>query len=239
MNTDNVALSGETIDYGPCAFMDSYDHATVFSSIDVRGRYAYGNQPSIGAWNLARFAETLLPLLDENQDKAIQRAQDELTKYEDIYYDNWLHSFRKKLGIFDEEAEDKELAEELLIMMHKYAADYTNTFRALTLSKLTDTALFTAVEFADWYDKWQKRLDRQQETIDTSQQLMRKSNPSIIPRNHRVEEALAAAVENQDYSVMNRLLEALAAPYAYTALQDEYCALPEQPNQSYRTFCGT
>jgi uncharacterized protein YdiU (UPF0061 family) len=219
--------------------MDSYDPATVFSSIDVRGRYAYGNQPSIGAWNLARFAETLLPLLDENQDKAIQRAQDELTKYEDIYYDNWLHSFRKKLGIFDEEAEDKELAEELLIMMHKYAADYTNTFRALTLSKLTDTALFTAVEFADWYDKWQKRLDRQQETIDTSQQLMRKSNPSIIPRNHRVEEALAAAVENQDYSVMNRLLEVLAAPYAYTALQDEYCALPEQTSQQYRTFCGT
>jgi uncharacterized protein YdiU (UPF0061 family) len=212
MNTDNMAVSGETIDYGPCAFMDSYDPATVFSSIDVRGRYAYGNQPSIGVWNLARFAETLLALLDQDQDKAAQRAQDELIKYEDIYHNNWLRSFRQKLGLFNEEPEDKELAEELLVIMHKYAADYTNTFRALTLNKLTDAALFTTEEFANWHGKWQKRLDRQQQTKDISRQLMQKSNPAIIPRNHRVEEALAAAVENQDYSVMERLLKVLADP---------------------------
>lgn len=239
MNTDNMALSGETIDYGPCAFMDSYNPSTVFSSIDVRGRYAYANQPAIGAWNLARFAETLLPLLDENPDKTVEKAQDALAKYIDIYQDNWLSGIRKKLGIFNKEAEDINLAEGLFSMMHKYAADYTNTFRALTLNKLDSGGLFAAAEFTDWYDKWQKRLERQTESKEASQHLMRNENPLVIPRNHRVEEALAAAVENGDYSKMERLLRVLAEPYADTLKHEEYCTLPENREEPYRTFCGT
>ena len=136
MNTDNMAISGETIDYGPCAFMDAYDPATVFSSIDSQGRYAYGNQPYIAGWNLARFAETLLPLLHENQEQAIELAQDAISNFAELYQSNWLAGMRAKLGIFNEETEDESLIEDLLSMMQKYRADYTNTFRALTFESM-------------------------------------------------------------------------------------------------------
>ena len=135
MNTDNMAISGETIDYGPCAFMDAYDPATVFSSIDIQGRYAYGNQPNIAAWNLARFAETLLPLLHEDQEQAVKLAQDAISDFTELYHRNWLAGMRAKLGIFNEEKQDESLIEDLLSMMQKYRADYTNTFRALTFDK--------------------------------------------------------------------------------------------------------
>ncbi|GMB00493.1 protein adenylyltransferase SelO family protein [Pelosinus sp. IPA-1] len=238
MNTDNMTLSGETIDYGPCAFMDIYEPATVFSSIDIQGRYAYGNQPHIAAWNLARFAETLLPLLHDNQEQAVKLAQDAISDFTELYQSNWLAGMRAKLGIFNEEEQDKNLIEDLLGMMKKYGADYTNTFRALTFDTRPDMELFGTTEFAQWHELWQARLGRQQEVESSSHQLMQNSNPAIIPRNHRVEAALEAAVQG-DYSVMERLLDVLASPYAYSPEQAEYSTLPALSTHPYRTFCGT
>jgi serine/tyrosine/threonine adenylyltransferase len=239
MNTDNMTISGETIDYGPCAFMDTYDPGTVFSSIDTQGRYAYGNQPKIAAWNLARFAETLLPLLNDNEDQAVNLAQDAISSFPELYQSNWLAGMRAKLGIFNEEQQDGPLIEGLLGIMQEYHADYTNTFLALTFDRLDNTALFDTAEFAQWHKLWQARLGRQQEPKVSSQQLMRNSNPAIIPRNHRVEAALEAAVKKGDYSVMERLLGVLSSPYAHSPEQVEYSSLPEASSCSYRTFCGT
>jgi uncharacterized protein YdiU (UPF0061 family) len=239
MNTDNMTISGETIDYGPCAFMDTYDPATVFSSIDRQGRYAYGNQPYIAGWNLARLAETLLPLLHDNQEQAVQLAQDEISHFMELFQGNWLAGMRAKLGIFNEEEQDESLVDNLLTMMQKYKVDYTNTFRALTFDKPEDTDLVETSEFKQWYEQWQARLNRQQESKDSSHQLMRNSNPAVIPRNHRVEAALDAAVNQEDYSVMERLLDVLSSPYAHSPEQAEYCTLPEQSTQPYQTFCGT
>ncbi|MDR0267814.1 protein adenylyltransferase SelO family protein [Paenibacillus sp.] len=238
MNTDNMTISGETIDYGPCAFMDAYDPATVFSSIDREGRYAYGNQPYIAGWNLARFAETLLPLLHDDQEQAIKLAQDKISEFMDMYQVNWLKGMRAKLGIFNEEDQDEELINDLLRLMEKHHADYTNTFRALTLDTMEGTDLLGAPEFVQWQERWKERLGRQQESEASSKQLMRSSNPAVIPRNHRVEEALEAASEQGDYSVMERLLAVLSNPYAYTAEQNEYCTLPSS-TKPYRTYCGT
>ncbi|OMD35538.1 MULTISPECIES: protein adenylyltransferase SelO [Paenibacillus] len=239
MNTDNMALSGETIDYGPCAFMDVYNPETVFSSIDQQGRYAYHNQPGIGAWNLARFAETLLPLLADDQAQAIKLAEEAISDFSERSYQYWLTGMRAKLGIFNEELEDVALIDTLLELMQKYRADYTNTFRSLTLGVTEDADLFGTPEFKQWNELWQARLSRQQESQSSSQKLMHSSNPAIIPRNHRVEEALEAAVEREDYDVMERLLQALTNPYAYSSEQEEYSALPEESACPYRTFCGT
>ncbi len=235
MNTDNMTISGETIDYGPCAFMDSYDPATVFSSIDTYGRYAYGNQPQIGAWNLARFAEALLPLLHENHDEAVKLANTAIADYQKLYKSNWQQGMRSKLGIFNEEPEDEVLFEDLLSLMQQQGADYTNTFRALTIDALEDSSMFSTSEYSAWHRRWLERLGRQQNNKDHSLELMRSTNPAIIPRNHRVEEALEAAVKREDYCVMERLLNVLMNPYAYSPDQDEY-AMPS--NHPYRTFCG-
>jgi serine/tyrosine/threonine adenylyltransferase len=239
MNTDNMAISGESIDYGPCAFMDDYDPATVFSSIDIQGRYAYGNQPHIAGWNLARFAETLLPLLHVNQAQAVKLAQDAISDFTELYHCNWLAGMRAKLGIFSEEIQDETLIEDLLSMMKKYRADYTNTFRALTFNTPEDTVLFGTPEFAQWHELWQARLGRQKESKVSSHQLMRKSNPALIPRNHRVEAALESAVKQGDYSVMERLLVVLSSPYAHSPEQADYSTLPALSPRPYRTFCGT
>jgi serine/tyrosine/threonine adenylyltransferase len=239
MNTDNMTISGETIDYGPCAFMDEYDPATVFSSIDIHGRYAYGNQPSIAGWNLARFAETLLPLLHDDQDQAVNLAQAAISEFPELYHHHWLSGMRAKLGLFNEETQDKSLIEDLLGMMQKHRADYTNTFRALTFDRHEDTVLFGTTEFAQWHERWQARLGRQEETQASSSQLMRDSNPAVIPRNHRVEEALEAAVNQGDYSVMERLLNVLSSPYAHSPEQADYCTPPAPSTRPYRTFCGT
>jgi uncharacterized protein YdiU (UPF0061 family) len=239
MNTDNMAISGETIDYGPCAFMDAYDPATVFSSIDREGRYAYGNQPYIGGWNLARFAETLLPLLHDDQEKAVELAQDAISDFSKLFKSNWLTGMRAKLGIFNEEQQDEALIEELLSMMQKNSADFTNTFRALTFDKHEDMVLNGTDEFTKWYEQWQARLGKQEESKASSQELMQNSNPAVIPRNHRVEEALEAAVEKGDYGVMERLLDVLSKPYADSPEQDEYCTLPPDSNRPYQTYCGT
>ncbi|USK68604.1 protein adenylyltransferase SelO [Peribacillus asahii] len=239
MNTDNMTISGETIDYGPCAFMDTYDPATVFSSIDREGRYAYGNQPYIGGWNLARFAESLLPLLHEDQEEAIKLAQNAMSTFGELYESHWLAGMKAKLGLFNEEAQDRSLIEELLSIMQKYRADYTNTFRALTFDTLEDTVLFGTSEFTQWQELWKARLGRQQESKADSHQLMRDSNPAIIPRNHRVEAALEAAVKQGDYSVMEQLLQVLSNPYAHSPEQAEYATLPAESTRPYRTFCGT
>jgi uncharacterized protein YdiU (UPF0061 family) len=239
MNTDNMAISGETIDYGPCAFMDAYDPATVFSSIDTQGRYAYGNQPHIAAWNLARFAETLLPLLHDNEAQAVKLAEDTLSNFAELYHRNWLTGMRAKLGIFNEELEDESLIEGLLSIMQKYRADYTNTFRGLTFDRPEDTVLFGTTEFVQWNELWQARLGRQQEPKASAHQLMRSSNPALIPRNHRVEDALEAAVKHGDNSVMERLLNVLSSPYTHSPEQVDYSTLPVQSSRSYQTFCGT
>jgi len=238
MNTDNMTISGETIDYGPCAFMDEYDPATVFSSIDKNGRYAYGNQPQMAAWNLARFAETLLPILDNNQDTAVEIAQNAITDFSELYHNNWMSGMRSKLGIFNEEQKDEFLIDDLLSLMQKYDADYTNTFQALTCDKWGDIVLFGTMEFKKWHEMWQARLRRQKETIEASQKLMQICNPVVIPRNHRVEEALESAENKGDYSVMMQLLDAISNPYTYVPESDYYTS-PEQSNHPYRTYCGT
>ena len=238
MNTDNMTISGETIDYGPCAFMDVYDPKTVFSSIDVEGRYAYGNQPVMGGWNLARLAESLLSLIHEDDDLALEMAQQKISGYMDLYKENWLAGMRSKLGIFNEEKEDEALINILLELMEKHQADYTNTFLALTFSKKNDTALLASEEYKEWYKHWQERLNRQDETKAQSEELMRKSNPAVIPRNHRVEEALEAAVERDDYTVLEKLLDILSKPYAHTSKQAEYAELPAV-KAPYQTYCGT
>lgn len=238
MNTDNMTISGETIDYGPCAFMDVYDPATVFSSIDRQGRYAYGNQPSIANWNLARFAETLLPFLHEDQEQAIDIAQQAISTYPELYRSYWLKGMQNKLGLHHNEAEDQSLVDELLHLMEKYKADYTNTFRALTLNQLEDQKIFAADDFTTWHEKWQIRLSKQQVSKVSVQELMMKNNPAVIPRNHRVEEALEAAEEKGDYTVMHRLLQALSDPYSYSSEQEKYAALPTKCTP-YVTYCGT
>lgn len=239
MNTDNITISGETIDYGPCAFMDNYDQGTVFSSIDVKGRYAYGNQPYMAAWDLARLAESLMPILHEDEEAALKIAQDEISKFSVQYENNWFLGMKKKLGLFSNEEQDQSLIEKLLKAMEKYKADYTNTFRSLTDTTLENAPLFESPEFKEWYELWQSRLERQNESKDDAYKLMKNNNPVIIPRNHRVEEALEAAVKDGDYSVMEKLLQALANPYEYSQEQADYCTPPVPSNRPYRTFCGT
>ena len=239
MNTDNVSIVGESIDYGPCAFMDNYDLKTVFSSIDTQGRYAYGNQPYIAGWNLARFAETLLPLIHEDQEQAFELAQEAILEFNDLYKYNWISGMRSKLGIFNEELEDEALIEELLNIMQKYKVDYTNTFLSLTFDKIEGNAMFESEEFTKWYKLLQARLDRQEQSISEVKQLMKNCNPAVIPRNHRVEEAIEAAVNKGDYTVMEKLLNVISRPYEHSEDQDEYKELPQSTTCPYRTYCGT
>jgi len=231
MNTDNMAISGETIDYGPCAFMDAYSPDTVFSSIDHAGRYAYKNQPTIGAWNLARLAEALLPLIDENQEKAIDAAKAEIESYMKVYEDNWLAGMRSKLGLCNEEASDDALVADLLNLMTRHKMDYTNTFRALSIGE----PISEATELVAWQTKWQDRLHKQSQSPSHCMEIMRSHNPAIIPRNHRVEEALKAA-ELGDFAVMHDLLTALRNPYEGSSV---YSQPPEPIAAKYKTFCGT
>jgi uncharacterized protein YdiU (UPF0061 family) len=235
MNTDNMALSGETIDYGPCAFMDAYDPATVFSSIDQGGRYAYGNQPAIAQWNLARLGEALLPLFDADIDKALERATEVLNRFSERFGHHMLGGIRAKLGLFNQEAEDLALGDDLLTWMRRQSSDFTNTFRALTRGRLLDDS--ADPELTAWHGRWHARRARQSQPADEADALMRQHNPAVIPRNHNVEAALAAAANDHDYSVMQRLLEVLAAPYDDTRELPAFSA--PGPREPYRTFCGT
>ena len=238
MNTDNMALSGETIDYGPCAFMDTYDPDTVFSSIDHHGRYAYGQQPQIAQWNLARFAETLLPLIHKDPQEAVSMATDTVNGFADTFYQYWLTGMRAKLGFLNEEENDAALVDELLVSMQQHRADFTNTFRNLALTPLPETPLFQKPEFIQWHQKWQTRINQQPGSWEDAQRLMQTNNPAVIPRNHQVEEALAAA-EQSDYAVMEKLLDVLAKPYEDPPEQAGYHLPPPPSAQQYRTFCGT
>lgn len=239
MNTDNMSISGETIDYGPCAFMDTFNPLTVFSSIDTNGRYAYGNQRHIAGWNLARFAETLLPLLHMDSSEALRLAQEALSQYGRQHKQQWLMQKQSKLGLVGDSNLDETLMDELLKMMLTQKSDYTNTFRALTLNEPNETNLYGTDGFEKWYGSWQKRLENQSISIEVSNQLMRSANPSIIPRNHLVEAALEAAVKNNDYSIMERLNEALNNPYAYSREQLNYVESPKSSSLQYKTYCGT
>ena len=238
MNTDNMTISGETIDYGPCAFMDTYNPDTVFSSIDTQGRYSYKNQPKMLGWNLCRFAESLLPLFSDDQNEAVNIAQEAISTYNDIFYNNWISIMRSKLGLFNEEVLDKAIIEDLLSIMEKYKEDYTNTFVSLTTGKNMDKDMFISEEFKNWYKVWKERLTRQENSSDEINKLMKESNPYVIPRNHRVEEAIEAA-EKGDLSVMINLIEVLSRPYEYSDDNDDYTKLPKNINCNYKTYCGT
>ncbi len=239
LNTDNVTISGETIDYGPCAFMDTYKQDTVFSSIDTQGRYAYGNQPQITGWNMARFAESLLELIHEDPEQAVEMAQDKLEKYPAIFHSVWLKGMRAKLGLITEEKDDPELIHSLLEGMEKYGADYTNTFRSLAENIRPADAFFSSKAFAEWEEKWQKRLQRQGSAFKDVSDLMLHSNPAVIPRNHRVEEALEAVVKSGNYTVMQKLLKVLATPYELSVENQRYAEPPDAGCGPYRTYCGT
>ncbi len=236
MNTDNMTLSGETIDFGPCAFMNSFSPTTVFSSIDRQGRYAYGNQPRIAEWNLTRLAETLVPLLGPDQERAVAKAKDALAGFAGAFGGYWHGGMRAKLGLTAEREGDAELVESLLVWMNNHKADYTNTFRALTADSLPDEEVYRGTEFSLWHARWRER--RLLEYAEESRRAMQNSNPVVIPRNHRVEEALSAAVDEDDFSKLEKLLLVLRHPFAEIAANSEFRAPPTDESE-YQTFCGT
>ena len=235
MNTDNMAISGETIDYGPCAFMDHYDPKTVFSSIDKFGRYAFSNQPPITKWNLARFAECLIPLIDKNENTSIKIASEIIDNFQNIYEEKWLNMMRDKLGLFGEDMNDKKLISDLLKLMEKNKSDYTNTFYNLMDIK---NNIYKDKNFIIWINNWKKRANSNKTSNQKQIELMKKSNPVVIPRNHKVEEALAAAEEG-NFEVVINLLSILKKPYDLQKNSADYQSPPLLSDQKYQTFCGT
>ncbi len=236
MNTDNMAISGETIDYGPCAFMDQYDPKTVFSSIDKFGRYAFSNQPPITKWNLARFAECLIPLIDKNEDSAIKIATDLIDNFQNIYEEKWLNMMRDKLGLFGEDKNDIILINKLLDWMKNNNADYTNTFCHLMGVKIDDE-VYINDDFKSWTNEWEKRL-KLNNSSEKHLELMKKTNPVVIPRNQKVEEALAYA-DKGNLETMNKLLKVLSNPYSDQENINEFQKPATIGNEKYQTFCGT
>jgi serine/tyrosine/threonine adenylyltransferase len=233
MNTDNMAISGETIDYGPCAFMEQYNPRTVFSSIDHNGRYAYANQPAIAQWNLARLADTLIPLIDANTDKAVQLATEVIQDFMNVFDAHFLAGMRRKIGLVSREEGDADLIRRLLSEMHGASADFTRTFRALSLDAGCPTGL------DEWVRDWRERLTRDPQTPAERAANMRQVNPAYIPRNHRVEAALNAASEQGDLEPFRRLLAVVQNPFEEQPGADDY-ALPAAPEERVlHTFCGT
>jgi len=238
MNTDNMAISGETIDYGPCAFMDTYDPETVFSSIDQYGRYAFFNQPGIAKWNLARFAECLVPLISEDKDTGVQIATEIVNSFSEIYQKNWFEMMRKKLGLLGKDVNDEKLIIDLLNWMHKEKADYTNTFCFLMNQNFKEKKIYSDKSFLYWKKQWQNRLKINGNSSEESLKLMRSSNPLAIPRNHKVEEALDSA-NNGDLNPTKNLLKILEKPYEDRKEINEYQSSTPPSNKIYKTFCGT
>jgi uncharacterized protein YdiU (UPF0061 family) len=237
MNTDNMAVSGETIDYGPCAFLDVYDPATVFSSIDQQGRYAYANQPGIAHWNLARLAESLLPLIPGDEEATLDTVRTILATFPARFERHQLAGARTKLGLSTEEDGDRDLFAGLLRWMHAAGADFTATFAGL--ARLAESAETPAdPRFSEWCAAWRARLAREPGSIAEAAARMRRANPVVIPRNHRVEEALAAA-EVGDPAPLHGLLAALRDPFVETPENEPYRAGPPPGAGCYRTFCGT
>jgi len=236
MNTDNMTLSGETIDYGPCAFMDHYDPKTVFSSIDKFGRYSFSNQPPITKWNLARLAECLIPLIEKNKDQAIKIATEIIDNFQNIYEIKWLNMMRDKLGLFGEDKDDLKLINNLLNWMQSNQADYTNTFCYLMNINSIKDQKYKDKDFIDWSKNWKKRILINGGSQENSLKLMKKNNPIVIPRNHKVEEALKAA-NNNDMKPMYDLLSVLKKPYTKKINIEKFQA--PSNNLNYQTFCGT
>ena len=238
MNTDNMAISGETIDYGPCAFMDTYNPATVFSSIDHGGRYSFGNQPAIAQWNLTRLAEALLPIIDRDQSKAIERAQESIGLFKELYQTKWLDMMRLKLGLLDSKPGDEQLITDFLEWMKVNETDYTNTFRDLSQLEKPHGKLYERNDFNLWYKNWNHRLANSNDDKLAAISVMKQNNPSIIARNHNVEAALNLAIEG-DYSVFKDLLDALKNPYLDAEHLNPYQVPPKPSDRVYQTFCGT
>lgn len=244
MNTDNMTLSGETIDFGPCAFMDAYDPATVFSSIDRQSRYAFGNQARIAQWNLARLAEALLPLLHPDPGTAVEMAQEAIGRFPGLFSEHWHAAMRAKLGLGNAEPGDPELIESLLEWMQRGGADYTHTFRDLSSHSAIEApgrvqSRSMDPAFAAWHARWSERLGRQHGGLDEAVSRMRAANPAVIPRNHRVEQALDAAVAHGDLDPALRLLDVLTDPYSPARDDSEYRQPPGPEQRVYQTFCGT
>jgi len=249
MNTDNMAISGETIDYGPCAFMEAYDPAAVFSSIDLHGRYAFGNQPNIACWNLARLAETLLPLLSDDSDQAIAIATEVIAGFPVQYRRHLLRGQRAKLGLRRGEPEDDDadtaLVEDWLTVLHAERVDFTLAWRRLADAAAGDEAPLRAL-FADahapdaWLARWHARCASENDNALERAQAMRSVNPIVIARNHRVEEALSAASDDDDLGPFERLLDAVKQPYSESPVLAPYTEpAPAAVTACYRTFCGT
>jgi uncharacterized protein YdiU (UPF0061 family) len=246
MNTDNMAVSGETIDFGPCAFMDSYDPAAVFSSIDRQGRYAYGNQPNAAVWNLARFAEALLPVIDASADRAVELAGEVLGTFAQTFSEMSLAGVRRKLGLSVREDGDAALAEDLLDAMHRNQADFTLTFRGLCDAAETEAgnahvrSLFiNPGDYDQWASRWRARLTRDELEPWARAAAMRRVNPAIIPRNHRIEQVIEAAVERKDFSPFEQLSAALSRPFERQEGFESYADPPKPDERVRQTFCGT
>ena len=237
MNTDNMSISGETIDYGPCAFMDTYDPKTVFSSIDRIGRYAYCNQPIITKWNLSRFAECLIPLIDKNKEIAIKKATEIINTFENKYEEKWLNMMRNKLGLSGTDKKDKFLILDLLTLMHQKKYDYTNTFCHLMNVKIYDSHIFEDTDFKNWQIRWNERLKIDNQKPGKYLDLMRSVNPLVIPRNQKVEEALKEADKDNMEPVI-KLINILSKPYQIQENILNY-QIPDISNEKYQTFCGT
>jgi uncharacterized protein YdiU (UPF0061 family) len=246
MNTDNTALSGETIDFGPCAFLDTYDPATSFSAIDAFGRYAYANQPTIAQWNLARFAETLLPLLDPDPARAVELANSAVSGFASRYQEHWLGGMRVKLGLSGNDVGDLDLVHDLPKAMHENAADFTLTFRRLCAAAADERAdanlrvLFANPGAYDiWAARWRSRTVTDEREPSARAEAMRAVNPAFIPRNHLVEQALNAAIDDADFSPFADLMTVLSRPYADQPAFAEYANPPPADERVFRTFCGT
>ena len=247
MNTDNMTISGETIDFGPCAFMDRYDPRTVFSSIDHGGRYAFGNQPMIGQWNIARLAEAMLAILDEDQDKAVEAANAAVTRFMERFQECWKAVIRAKIGLCEEEEDDDQtLIRDLLVTLYEQKADYTLAFRRLAdaaESDAADEALGGLLEdrdaLAPWLAAWRERLARDAASPQDRARAMRRVNPAFIPRNHKVEEALTAAIDDGDFSLFEALNDVLARPYEDQPAFAAYAEPPRPGEEITATFCGT
>ena len=234
MNTDNSTISGETIDYGPCAFMDHYDANTVFSSIDTQGRYSFANQPSIIQWNLVRLAECLLPLIDKDEKRSIETAQNLINTFSSLFKDKWLQMMKKKLGINDQSEDDEELINNLIKWMQQKKPDFTNTFCNLMNYDHADDEEFEDDEFNNWKREWKKRVESK-EYLD----VMISCNPTLIPRNYLVEEALSEAETDGKFDKFNELNEIISSPYQLKKVNIKYLETPSKTNIPYKTFCGT
>ena len=245
MNTDNMSIAGETIDYGPCAFMDSYHPQTVYSSIDRMGRYAYGNQPDIARWNLIRLAETLLPVLAEDQDAAIEEAKEAIGRFPKEFDTAYVAGISRKLGLLESRPDDIDLAQDLLDRMAHNGADFTSVFRRLCDAAGPQGDAGVRILFADpgafdiWAEKWRHRLAQEGGKLSERRSAMRAANPAFIPRNHLVEEAIIAAETDGDFSAFEMLLSVISAPYEDQPAFGRYADPPRPDQVVHQTFCGT